>query len=101
MPIALFVAGMVWLFAALALVLGCKVARTQPLMYAFLDVDRSGWFYPSTYYMWVAVLVLAAGMCFVLSYMAWRRQHNQPMQWSGAAGAFPVIPASDDRGSGR
>jgi hypothetical protein len=98
--IALFVAGIVWLFAAVALVFGCKVARTQPTMYAFLDVSRSGWFYPSTYYTWVVVLFLAAVICFVLCYLAWRRQHNQPAQWTGAAGAFPVISASDDRGSG-
>jgi hypothetical protein len=104
MPIALFVAGMVWAFAALALALGCKVARTQPTMYAFLDVGRSGWSYPSTYYTFVALLVLAAALCFVLSFAAWRRQQKQqkqPLQWTGTTGAFPVIPAPHDRGSDR
>ena len=90
---------MLWALAALALMLGCKVARTQPEMYAFMNVDRSGWFYPSTYYSFVALLVLAAALCFLLSFMAWRRQHhNQPVQWAGATGAFPVIPVTDESG---
>lgn len=95
MAIALLVAGMIWTLAAVALVLGCKVARTQPLMYAFLDVKRSGWFYPGTYYMFVALLALAAGACFLLSFLAWRRQHRPPIEWT-AAGAFPVLPATDE-----
>lgn len=100
MAVALFVAGMVWSIGALALVLGRKLARTQPTMYAFLDVERSASFYPSTYYTFVALLCMAAALCFALSFVAWRRQHNQPMHWTGATGAFPVIPASDERGGG-
>ena len=71
-------------------------------MYGFLSSDF--WFYPHTYYTCLAILVSAAVICFVLSYVAWRRQHPQPMQSTGestgAAGAFPVIPASDESGPG-
>ena len=61
-------------------------------MYGFLSSDF--WFYPHTYYTCLAILVSAAVICFVLSYVAWRRQHHPPMQSTGAAGAFPVIRIS-------
>ena len=105
MPVALFIAGNFWLAAALTFGFGSRVvsysARTgQPQRYAFLSTD----FYPRTYYTFLAMLVSAAVICFVLSYVAWRRQYNQPMRSigaAGAAGAFPVIPASDEGGAGR
>lgn len=40
-------------------------------------------------------------IAWVVSRVRRRRQHNPPMQWTGAAAAFPVIPASDNRGRGR
>ena len=98
MPVALFIAGNFWLAAALTFGFGSRVVRTRPEMYGFLNTDY--WFYPHTYYTCLAMLVAAAVICFVLSYVAWRRQHNQPMQSTGAAGAFPVIPASDESGPG-
>jgi hypothetical protein len=99
MPVALFITGMIWALGALALVLGCTVARTQPTMYAFLDADRFEWFYPGTYYTFVALLLSAAtpGM---RAQSRLRRQHNSPVQWTGAARAFPVIPSADDSGPG-
>jgi hypothetical protein len=96
MPVALFIAGNFWLAAALTFWFGSRVVRYQPEMYGFLSSDP--WFYPNTYYTCLAMLVSAAVICFVLSYAAWRRQHNPPMQSTGAAGAFPVIPASDESG---
>jgi hypothetical protein len=101
MPVALFIAGNFWLAAALTFGFGSRVVVVspttgQPQMYGFLSTDHS--FSPHTYYTCLAVLVSAAVICFVLSYVAWRRQHNQPMQSTGAAGAFPVIPASDESG---
>jgi hypothetical protein len=96
MPVALFIAGNFWLAAAITFGFGSTVVRTQPEMYGFLS--RDPWFYPHTYYTCLGMLVSAAVTCFVLSYVAWRRQHNQPMQSTGAAGAFHVIPASDESG---
>ena len=103
MPVALFIAGNFWLAAALTFGFGSRVVVVspttgQPQMYGFLSSDF--WFYPHTYYICLAVLVSAAVICFVLSYVAWRRQHHPPMQSTGAAGAFPVIPASDESGPG-
>ena len=98
MPVALFIAGNFWLAAALTFWFGSRVVRVQPEMYGFLGTDP--WFYPHTYYTCVAMLVSAAVICFVLSYAAWRRQHHPPVRSTGAAGAFPVIPASDESGPG-
>src|SRR5688572_17425206 len=101
MPVALFIAGNFWLAAALAFGFGSRVVSYssttgQPQTYGFLGTDHS--VSPNTYYSCLAMLVSAAVICFVLSYVGWRRQHPRPMQATGAAGAFPVIPASDERG---
>jgi len=96
MPVALFIAGHFWLAAVLTFWFGSDEVQVQPDIYRFL----SNTFESHTYYTWLAMFVLAAVICFVLSYVAWRRQHNPPMQWTGAAGAFPVIPASDESGPG-
>ena len=103
MPVALFIAGNFWLAAAITFWFGSRVVvvspRTgHPQMYGFLSTDHS--FYPHTYYTCLAILVSAAVICFVLSYVTWRRQHPQPMQSTGPAEAFPVIPASDESGPG-
>ncbi len=94
MPIALFIAGNFWLAAALTFGVGCTLVRSQPDMYGFLGKDP--WFYPRTYYACLFMLVAATVICFVLSYQTWRRQNNLPMRSTGAAGAFPVIPTSDE-----
>ena len=95
MPVALFIAGNFWLVAALTFGFATDVVQYQPpKRYEFLNSDLDS----QTYYTWLAMFVLAAVICFVLSYAAWRRQHNPPMQSTGAAGAFPVIPASDESG---
>ena len=100
MPVALFIAGNFWLAAALVFGFGSRVIAYsntfRPAMYAFLNTDYS--FSPGTYYACLAMLVLAAVICFVLSYVTWRREHPRPMQSTGAAGAFPVIRASDESG---
>lgn len=92
MPVALFIAGNFWLAVALTFGFGSEQVQWQPDYYRFLGntIDSH------TYYTWLAVFVSAAVICFVLSYAAWRREHPQPMQSTGAAGAFPVIPASDE-----
>src|SRR5688572_3876804 len=82
MPVALFIAGNFWLAAALTFWFGSRVvvysATTgRPEMYGFLGSDP---FYPHTYYTCLAMLVSAAVICFVLSYVTWRRQHHPPMQ---------------------
>lgn len=46
------VLGSLWALAAVVLLVGRKVARTEPLMYSFFDVG--GWFYPSSYHLLVA-----------------------------------------------
>ena len=92
MPVALFIAGNFWLAAALTF--GFASDEVQVNRYGFL----SSTFDAHTYYTFLAMFVSAAVICFVLSYVTWRRQHNQPMQSTGAAGAFPVIPASDESG---
>jgi hypothetical protein len=94
MPVALFIAGNFWLVAALTFGFASEEFQVQPDMYRFL----SSTFDSQTYYTFLAMFVSAAVICFVLSYVAWRRQHNPPMQSTGAAGAFPVIPASDESG---
>ena len=111
MPVALFIAGNFWLAAALAVGFGSRVIVVspktgQPQLYGFLGTDVS--FDPRTYYTCLAILAAAAAICFVLSYVTWRRQQqNPPMPSSGGAGAarvagaFPVIPASDERGTGQ
>ncbi len=66
-----FVAGNFWLFTALVLVLGRKVARTQPMMYSFFDVG--GWYYPGTYNFWIGVCLMVAAACFALAWTNRRR----------------------------
>jgi len=94
MPVALFIAGHFWLAAALTFWFGSEVVQRQPDYYRFLSDTLDS----RTYYTWLAIFVSAAVICFILSYAAWRRQHPQPMQSTGAAGAFPVIPRSDESG---
>ncbi len=95
MAVALFIAGNFWL--VLALTFGFATDADQPpFVYRFLSSTLDS----RTYYTFLAMFVSAAVICFILSYVAWRRQHNPPMQSTGAAGAFPVIPASDERGPG-
>ncbi len=66
-----FIAGNFWLFAALVMVLGRKVARTQPTMYSFFDVG--GWYYPGTYNLWIGVCLIAALTCLALAWTSRRR----------------------------
>ena len=73
MPVALFIAGHVWALIALVLFFGCRVARTHPTMYCFLDVERAGWFDPITYHGIVGLCVLASFVCFWLCFITWRR----------------------------
>ena len=94
MPVALFIAGHFWLAVALVFWFGSEVVQRQPDYYRFLSSTYDS----RTWYTWLAVFVLAAVVCFALSYAAWRRQHDEPMRSTGAARAFPVIPASDESG---
>ncbi|MDQ3621925.1 MAG: serine/threonine protein kinase [Verrucomicrobiota bacterium] len=55
--------GSFWILA-LVLLLGRRVARTEPTMYSFFGVG--GWLWPSTYHTIVAVCVAAALVCFVV-----------------------------------
>ncbi|HEV2292421.1 MAG TPA: hypothetical protein VGR35_01115 [Tepidisphaeraceae bacterium] len=48
----------------------------------------------------IAAVTAVLPLAWAASRIRRRRQHNQPMQWIGAAGAFPVISASNDRGPG-
>jgi hypothetical protein len=97
MPVALFIAGNFWLVAALTFGFWSDVVQYQPpARYRFLNSE----FDSNTYYACLAMFVLAAVICFVLSYVAWRRQHNPHLRSTGAAGAFPVIPASNENGAG-
>lgn len=54
-----------WLLAAIALLLGRKVARTEPLMYSFFD--RGAWFYPSTYHTVIGICVGLSVVGFLLA----------------------------------
>jgi serine/threonine protein kinase len=63
----LMIVGNLWLLAAVALLLGKKVARTRPTMYSFFDIGA--WLYPSTYNMIVAFCGLLSVGFFVF---AWR-----------------------------
>ena len=58
------VLGSLWALAALVLLVGRKVARTEPLMYSFFGVG--GWFYPSSYHQLVAVCFGFALACLVI-----------------------------------
>jgi hypothetical protein len=92
MPVALFIAGNFWLAAALTFGFASGVIGVQPYRYRFLNTT----FDSHTYHTFLAMFVSAAVICFVLSYVAWRRQHNPPTQSIRAARAFPVIPPSDE-----
>lgn len=96
MSVALLIAGHFWLATALAFWFGSDVIQRQPDYYRFLGNALDS----RTYYTWLVMFVLAAVICLVLSYVTWRRQHPRPVQSTKAAGAFPVIPASDERGPG-
>ena len=63
----MMIVGNLWLLAAVALLLGKKVARTQPTMYSFFDIGA--WLYPSTYNMIVMFCGLVCLGCFAF---AWR-----------------------------
>ena len=97
MPVALFIAGNFWLVAALAFGFTSEAIQVQPYRYSFLGST----FDSQTYHTFLAMFVAAAAVCFVLSYAAWRRQYPEPVQTTGAPGAFPVIPKSDEGGPGR
>jgi hypothetical protein len=56
--------GSLWALAALVLLVGRKVARTEPLMYSFFGLG--GWFYPSSYHLLVAVCFGFALACLVI-----------------------------------
>jgi len=58
------VLGSLWALAAVVLLVGRKVARTEPLMYSFFDVG--GWFYPSSYHLLVAGCLGLALACLVI-----------------------------------
>ena len=58
------VLGSLWGLAGLVLLVGRKVARTEPLMYSFFDVG--GWYYPSSYHLLVAVCFGFALACLVI-----------------------------------
>ncbi len=61
------IVGNLWLLAAVTLLLGKKVARTQPLMYSFFDIGA--WLYPTTYNLIVWFCGLLAVGFFLF---AWR-----------------------------
>lgn len=65
-----FIAGNFWLIAAVALVLGRTVARTQPLMYSFFGVG--GWYYPATYNLCIGLCAAFGIACCVLAAETWR-----------------------------
>ncbi|MCX6903976.1 MAG: serine/threonine-protein kinase, partial [Verrucomicrobia bacterium] len=58
------VLGNLWALIAIVLVVGKKVARTQPIMYSFFGVG--GWYYPLSYNLLVAVCFGLAGACLVI-----------------------------------
>jgi hypothetical protein len=63
----LMIVGNLWLLAAVALLLGKTVARTQPVMYSFFDIGA--WLYPSTY----NVIVMFCGLLSLGFFaFAWR-----------------------------
>lgn len=66
-----FIFGNFWLFVALVLVIGRTTARTQPTLYSFFDIG--GWYYPTTYNLWIGVCMAAAIACLVLTVITWRK----------------------------
>ncbi len=64
--IPLLIGGNIWLLAAIILLLGKNVARTQPLMYSFFGFGA--WLYPSTYHLLVAFCGGLSIICFALSW---------------------------------
>ncbi|MFZ4768529.1 MAG: hypothetical protein ACOYMN_26580, partial [Roseimicrobium sp.] len=71
-PLLRYLLASFWTCAAIGLLLGMRVARTQPLMYSFFG--SGGWFYPATYYLFVAVCFAIAVVCLFAP--ALRRRAN-------------------------
>ena len=69
---ALLIVGNVWLMAALALVLGRHLERTEPMMYSFMQCGD--WYSPETYNLWIGLCVAVAVAHFILSFFAWRKR---------------------------
>ena len=61
-----FLIGNGWLLAALVMMLGRTIARTNPTYYTFFDLG--GWLAPAVYYGLVFLCVAAAGFCFRLHF---------------------------------
>jgi len=59
-----FIAGNVWLFAALVIVLGREVVRTEPVRYAFYGIG--GWFTAGGYAA-IVVCCIVLGLGFLLA----------------------------------
>ena len=72
MAVCLLILGNFWLAAALVLLVGERVAHTEPTMYSFFG--SGSWFYPETYNIFVGLCLLMAAVYFVLSYTVWRRR---------------------------
>ena len=90
--------GSLWALAGLVLLVGKKVARTEPLMYSFFDVG--GWFYPSSYLLLVAVCFGFALACLVIPRLSRRtrgRERTGHKQTVSTATSARTSPASVPR----
>ena len=65
LPVAAFIFGNLWLFAAVAVFLGCKFARSDPYMVSF--TAEGAWLYPGTYNAVNIVCLVMAVVCFALT----------------------------------
>ena len=88
----LFLAGNFWLLAAIALLIGRSVARTQPLMYAFFGVGT--WLYPESYNGMIALCVLLAlgfaGLTW-WSFSSGPKTHHKPVPREPADPGLPHL----------
>ena len=90
--IVLVIVGNLWLLAVVLLLLGKKVARTQPLMYSFFDLGA--WLYPSTYHAMVIFCAIVSMLCFLFAWHGRREHHSRRGRHGANAATTPTIPAS-------
>jgi hypothetical protein len=69
---------------ALLMLLGRRVARTEPLMVSFFGGHHAAGFYPGTYSALVALAVGAGVVCLYLSWKAARARTARPQKRNSA-----------------
>lgn len=72
-----FVAGNLWLVAALVLHVGRTFARSEPTMYSFFGMGR--WFYPESYSLLVGVCAAIGILLLILSILTRKPRNGVPV----------------------